>query len=135
MVGGAFGAAILGSVLNSSYRGALDLGGLPAQAATAVEDSVAAGVAIANQLGSSDLLETVHAAFIHGMDVAYLVCAAAAVAGAVLALAFMPRSEAAGEPAHPLTPVAGDAGVALTPPPEGHEVESGHGALVADSPD
>jgi EmrB/QacA subfamily drug resistance transporter len=131
MVGGAFGAAILGSVLNSSYRSALDLGGLPAQAAAAVEDSVAAGVAIADQLGSWHLLESVHAAFIHGMDVAYLVCAAAAVAGAVLALAFMPRRQPAGGPADPVTP-AGEAAAPASPPAVGHEVESSHGALATD---
>jgi MFS transporter, DHA2 family, multidrug resistance protein len=135
MVGGAFGAAILGSVLNASYRGALDLGGLPAQAAIAVEDSVAAGVAIADRLGSPDLLESVQVAFIHGMDVAYLVCAAAAVAGAGLALAFMPRRGATEEQPDVRTPPAGETDATLSPPAGGHEVESGHGALVADTSD
>jgi MFS transporter, DHA2 family, multidrug resistance protein len=90
MVGGAFGAAILGSVLNASYRGQLQLTGLPAEAAAAVRDSVAAGTAVARQLGSADLLIMVRDAFVHGMDTAFLVCAAATVAGAVLALLFMP---------------------------------------------
>ena len=57
MVGGAFGAAILGSVLNASYRAQLQLDGLPSQAAAGVRDSVAAGTAIARQLGSADLLD------------------------------------------------------------------------------
>jgi MFS transporter, DHA2 family, multidrug resistance protein len=91
MVGGAFGAAIIGSILNAGYRGQLHLDGLPAQAAAAIEDSVAAGVAVARQLGSADLATMVRDAFVHGMAGAYWACAAAAVAGVVLALVFMPR--------------------------------------------
>jgi EmrB/QacA subfamily drug resistance transporter len=89
-VGGTFGVAVLGAVLNSAYRGRLHLAGLPAQAADAVRDNVAAGAAVARRLGSADLLAMVDGAFIHGMDV-LLACSGGIAAGAaVLALAFLP---------------------------------------------
>jgi MFS transporter, DHA2 family, multidrug resistance protein len=65
-VGAPFAAAILGSVLNATYRGRLDLAGVPAQVADAARDSVFAGVAVAHRLGSAPLLDSVQAAFVHG---------------------------------------------------------------------
>jgi EmrB/QacA subfamily drug resistance transporter len=90
-VGAAIGVAVLGTVLNSGYHSRLDVAGLPAPAADAVRDSVSAGVAVARQLGSPELLLSVRAAFVHGMDLLLLVCAGIAVAGVVLTLAFLPR--------------------------------------------
>jgi MFS transporter, DHA2 family, multidrug resistance protein len=127
MVGGSFGAAMLGSVLNSAYRGGLDVAGLPAAAAGAARDSVTAGVAVAQQLHAAALLESVHAAFIHGLDVSLLVCGGLAVAGAVLAVAFLPsragsaQSEAADGVATTSRASRPGAGV-------GDAVESPHGA-------
>jgi MFS transporter, DHA2 family, multidrug resistance protein len=89
-VGGTFGVAVLGSVLNSAYRDRLDLGALPAPVGTAVRDSVAAGVAVAHRLGSADLLAMVTGAFVHGMDVLLACSGAIALAAAVLALVFLP---------------------------------------------
>jgi len=138
MVGGAFGAAILGSVINSGYRGALELGVLPAQASALVQDSVAAGVAVAKQLGSADLLAMVRAAFVHGMNTAFLVCAGAAVAGVALALVFMPNRAGAGKTAgageEPSGGATSDAPAerAGTPAPAHEGVESAHGALAVD---
>jgi hypothetical protein len=98
-VGAPFAAAILGSVLNATYRGRLDLAGMPAQVADAARDSVFAGVAVARRLGSASLLDSVQAAFVHGMDGMLWVCAAIAVAGMVLALIFLPgRAAAAATP-------------------------------------
>jgi MFS transporter, DHA2 family, multidrug resistance protein len=94
-VGAPFAAAILGSVLNATYQGQLHLAGLPARAAGVVRDSVFAGVAAAQQLGSASLLHSVRAAFVDGMDVMLWVCAAIAVAGLVLALIFLPGRTAA----------------------------------------
>jgi len=94
-VGAPFAAAILGSVLNATYQGRLDLAGVPAGVAGAVRDSVFAGVAAARQLGSVSLLHAVRAAFVDGMDVMLWVCAAIAVAGVVLALVFLPGRTAA----------------------------------------
>ena len=59
-------------------------------AASAVRASVYEGVAVARQLHSGPLLASVHAAFVHGMDVALLVSAAIAAAGILLTLAFLP---------------------------------------------
>jgi DHA2 family multidrug resistance protein-like MFS transporter len=89
-VGGTFGVAVLGSVLNSAYRSRLHLAGLPGQAADAVRDNVAAGVVVAHQLGSADLLAMVQGAFVHGMDVLLACSGGIAAAAAVLALAFLP---------------------------------------------
>jgi hypothetical protein len=90
-LGPAFGAAILGSVLNSIYQARLNLNGLPAPAADAVRRSVFAGIAVAQRLHSPALFDNVRTAFVAGMDSGLRVSAAIAVAGAVLALAFLPR--------------------------------------------
>jgi Na+/melibiose symporter-like transporter len=89
-LGSPLSAAILGSVLNAGYSGHLTLTGLPAQAADAVRDSVFAGVAVADQLGSAALLAEVRAAFVAGLDQLVWVAAAIAVAGAVVTLLFLP---------------------------------------------
>src|SRR6266566_5043019 len=89
-VGAPFAAAILGSVLNATYRGQLDVAGLPATVASTVRDSVFAGVGAARQLASASLLHGVRAAFVDGVDVMLWACAAIAVAGLVLALVFLP---------------------------------------------
>jgi DHA2 family multidrug resistance protein-like MFS transporter len=89
MIGSNFGAAILGSVLNSVYIGHLDLAGL-SQGAQAAKESVEAGVAAAGQLGSPELLDSVKTAFVHGMDVLLMVCGGLAAVGIALALVFLP---------------------------------------------
>ena len=93
-IGGPFGTAILGSALSSVYLSRLVLTGLPNAAATAVRQSVFAGVAVAQQAGSASLLQSVRSAFTGGMDVALVVSAGIAVVGLVLTLLFLPRSNA-----------------------------------------
>jgi Na+/melibiose symporter-like transporter len=83
-------AAILGSVLNAGYTANLHLTGLPAQAADAVRESVFAGVAVADRLGSPALLADVRAAFVAGLDQLAWVGAGVTVAGALLTLLFLP---------------------------------------------
>ena len=100
-VGAPVAAALLGSVLNATYRGQLDLAGVPARVAGVVRDSVFAGIAAAQRLGSGSLLDSVRAAFVDGMDVMLWVCAAIAVAGVVLALVFLPGRTAAGRRPEP----------------------------------
>ena len=100
-LGPAFGAAILGSVLNSTYQAQLHLGGMPAPAAEAVMRSVFGGIAVAHRLHSPVLLESVRTAFVVGMDSGLRVSAAIALAGAVLALVFMPRRTATFAPVVP----------------------------------
>ena len=89
-LGPAFGASILGSVLNGTYVGQLHLNGLPAQAVATAQSSVFGGLAVAQQLGSSDLLASVRSAFMAGMDDAVRVAAGIAVVGIVLTVAFLP---------------------------------------------
>ncbi len=89
--GGPVGTAILGSVLSSAYLARLHTSGIPAPASHVARQSIFAAVAIAHQLRSAPLLHSVRAAFVHGMDLALLVSAAVAAAGAVLALVFLPR--------------------------------------------
>jgi MFS family permease len=89
-LGPAFGATILGSVLNATYQARLDLVGLPADAAAAVQKSVFGGLAVAQEAASASLAGSVRAAFVAGMDDALRVTAAIAVLGVVLTLAFLP---------------------------------------------
>jgi EmrB/QacA subfamily drug resistance transporter len=90
-VGGTLGVALLGTVLASGYRGRLQLAGLPTTVARLVRESAAAGVAAAHKLGSTALLHSVRAAFVHGTDVMLVVCGAVGVLGLVCALLFLPR--------------------------------------------
>jgi hypothetical protein len=92
-VGGTIGVAVLGTVLASGYRGALG-DGVP----EAARESVSAGVATAQQLGSPALLESVQSAFVEGMDAMLWVCGGVAVLAALLALRFLPRRRAASVP-------------------------------------
>jgi MFS transporter, DHA2 family, multidrug resistance protein len=99
-VGATIGVAVLGTVLDSVYRGHLDVTGLPAAAAAAAKSSVVAGVAVAHELGSAALLDSVRHAFVQGMDAMLWVCGGIALASAILALLFLPRrAEGAAEPA------------------------------------
>ncbi|WP_328469972.1 DHA2 family efflux MFS transporter permease subunit [Actinoplanes sp. NBC_00393] len=82
-VGSAIGVAVLGTALNSAYRGAL-----PASAPDAVRESVAA----APQFGDPALLDAARDAFAHGMSVSLLAAGAVAAVGAMLALVVLPRS-------------------------------------------
>jgi EmrB/QacA subfamily drug resistance transporter len=95
MVGGSFGAAILGSVLNSAYRNDLDLTGLSPAAAAAVRDSFVAGLAVAERAGSSALATSVRSAFVSGMDATLWVSCGLAVACIVLAVVLRPRRRSA----------------------------------------
>jgi MFS transporter, DHA2 family, multidrug resistance protein len=97
-VGAPFGAAVLGSILSSAYRGGLHLPALPAPAAGAVRGSVFAGLAVAGKLGSPALAESVRSAFVAGMDAALLVSVGFALAGSVLALVFLPAHGTRHEP-------------------------------------
>jgi hypothetical protein len=47
-------------------------------------------MAVAQRLGNPVLAESARTAYVHGMSVVLLVCAAIAVVGALLVIAFMP---------------------------------------------
>jgi DHA2 family multidrug resistance protein-like MFS transporter len=89
--GGPLGTAVLGSVASSAYLARLNLSGLPTAAARVIRQSIFGGVAIAHQLRSVALLDSVRAAFVHGMDLALMVSAGIAGVGVILALVFLPR--------------------------------------------
>ena len=93
-LGPAFGATILGSVLNSTYQSHVQVAGLPAAAAAAVRASVFGGIGVAQQVGSPALLESVRTAFVAGMDDASRVAAIIAAVAAVGALVLLPRRAA-----------------------------------------
>jgi len=88
--GAPLGSAIVGSALTSAYISRLHLTGLPPAAVAAVRQSVFGGAAVARALHSPLLLISVHAAFVHGVDVALAVSAGFALAGLVLSLVFLP---------------------------------------------
>ena len=89
-VGAPFGSAILGSVVVTVYQSNLNLAGLPPSSAATVKLSVFAGVAVAQKLHSTALLESVRQSFVQGMDAALLVSACIAAIATLLALIFLP---------------------------------------------
>jgi Na+/melibiose symporter-like transporter len=97
-VGGAFGIAVLGSVLNSGYRDdvAPATAGLPPSAAAAAHDSIAAATQIADQAGpqGASLLSQAEDAFVNGLSTSLLVGAAVLFAASVLVALLAPRRQA-----------------------------------------
>jgi hypothetical protein len=81
-------------VLTNAYLARLNLSGIPPAAVTAVRQSIFGGVAVAEKMGSATLLHSVRTSFIYGMDLSLVVSAGVAVAGAILALVFMPARSA-----------------------------------------
>ena len=94
-LGPAFGASILGSVLNSSYQARVDVAGLPAAVADTVRASVFGGLGVAQQLGSASLVESVRAAFVSGVDDAARLSAIVSALAVGLVLAFLPARRTA----------------------------------------
>jgi EmrB/QacA subfamily drug resistance transporter len=90
-VGATIGVAVLGTVLSSVYASRLSQSALPGPAVAAAKSSVGAGVAVAMKARSPELLGAVHNAYAGGVDVMLGVCAAIALAAAVLAVLFVPR--------------------------------------------
>ena len=91
MVGGAIGVAVLGALVNSGYRDAIDVEGLPPATADTVRDGAATGIQAAQRLGSAELLDSVRAAFVHGLDVMLVGGAGIALVGLVLGVLFLPN--------------------------------------------
>ncbi len=92
--------AVIGSIYASLYASGLANGlgvHLPGPAAGAAEDSVGGALGAADQLaagGQGDLAialsDAASAAFFHGFEIACLVAAGVAIAGALVALALLP---------------------------------------------
>jgi MFS transporter, DHA2 family, multidrug resistance protein len=102
-VGATIGIAVLGTALSTVYRSKLTLRGLPPDVATLARGSVGTGVEVAERLHSPHVLAAVHQAFASGVDVMLWICAAIAIASALLAALFLPRQ---------LTGTAGTGGAA-----------------------
>lgn len=100
-VGGAFGVAILGSILNTIYSSNMadSVAGLPPQAGGPAQDSVGAAIGVAAQIGGQqgqDLLDAARTSFVEGMHVAFLVAAGAALIAALMVFKFMPARHLGG---------------------------------------
>ena len=104
-IGGALGVAILGSILAGSYRSAISsstaVSHLPAAAQAAARDSLGGAVQVAGHMGGGgpSLISDASHAFVSAMSSAVLVAAVVALAGAVVALVWLPsraRSDADG---------------------------------------
>jgi hypothetical protein len=94
MVGGVLGAAILGAIINSTYRDQLEHA-VSAPLPSGARDSAVTGVEVANASGSQTLLDAVRESFVSGMSLTLWVSAALMAAGAILALVVRPRPSAA----------------------------------------
>jgi hypothetical protein len=99
---------VLGSVLASTYATGMDgsVTGLPDEAATAASDSVGSAHEVAAQMGGApDLITAANDAFIGAMGTTAGIAAGIALAGALIAAAFLP-ARACGRSVSPLEPVA-----------------------------
>jgi DHA2 family multidrug resistance protein-like MFS transporter len=115
-LGPAFGATILGSILNAGYQAHVAAGGLPSEAAATVQQSVFGGLAVAQQVGSPALLESVRSAFVAGMNDASRAAAVVALIAGAVALVVMPRRVAAPRQVAPETePEAAVTGLSSEP--------------------
>jgi len=103
-VGATIGVAVLGTLISNGYGSRVNLRGLPATAAGIAKSGVAGGVQVARELGSAPLLDSVRAAFVHGMDLMLWACGGIALLSALLALAFLPRQPVGAEPVVPIAP-------------------------------
>lgn len=108
-LGGTLGVAVIGSVFNSIYIGALSegriFGLLPAEAQRATEDTVAAAPIVADRMPEqfvSAYLAEVSDAFLAGLAVACLVAAGVAFAGALFAARFLPARATPTEASPPM---------------------------------
>jgi EmrB/QacA subfamily drug resistance transporter len=90
-LGGALGIAVLGSVLQSTYRAHLDTGGLPGPLADRARESVALAARIGPGVGHS-----ARDAFVDGMQLALLLGSAALLLAAFAVLGLARRSRATG---------------------------------------
>jgi Na+/melibiose symporter-like transporter len=94
-MGGAFGVAVIGSVINTVYSGKMSeaVAVLPPEAAEAASDSVGAASRVASTLPAevaSGLADAANMAFTDALGIAVLAAAGVALTGAVLIARFMP---------------------------------------------
>jgi hypothetical protein len=99
-LGGAIGVAVIGSILASSYSGAVaptldGLTGLPDGARAAAGDNIGAALSTAGSLGSAGdgLAAAARSAFVDGMQTGLWVAAAFTLLGMIAALVMLPRQD------------------------------------------
>ena len=108
-LGATLGIAVLGSVLTSIYASNMDdaTSTLPPAAAEAASDSVGAAHAVGTQLGGeagADLIAVANSAFVDAMATTATLASAAAMVGALIALALLPSRAVAATGAERLEP-------------------------------
>jgi MFS family permease len=91
--GGALGVALLGSLLSLVYIDGVDTTGLPDSAADTAHDSVAGALRVAQAIADPALAASAQSSYIDGMKWILIACAATALIGALLTVAFMPRRQ------------------------------------------
>jgi EmrB/QacA subfamily drug resistance transporter len=110
-VGGTLGVAVLGSILATNYGAGMhaETAGLPAGAADAARDSVGAAHGVAADLGGAAgarLIAAADGAFVDAMTTTAMVGAGVALAGALVAVAFLPARATADVVALPGAPAS-----------------------------
>lgn len=101
-VGGALGVAVLGSVYASYYVKHISdvVSALPAEAARAVQDSIAGALHVAQSIGGEQgnaITSAAMQAFVDAKNLAVLIGAAIAMAGAIVAWVFLPARARPGQ--------------------------------------
>jgi hypothetical protein len=103
--GGAIAVAVLGSVLSASYTRALQsaLGTLPAADAAAARASITQAAQLARRLpaGGPALRAAAGSAFLHGMSIVMLICAAVTILAGLASLRHLPGRAAPGPAQQP----------------------------------
>lgn len=94
-VGSAIGVALMGSIYGSAYRDALPAApdGMPGEIAHAIQESAAAGMEVARQLGTAGdpLAEAVRGAFVDGLSASLTVISAIIAVTAAVVLVRAPH--------------------------------------------
>ncbi|MGH2534846.1 MAG: MFS transporter [Thermomicrobiales bacterium] len=94
-VAGAFGVAVIGSILNTAYSANMEeaVAELPPRAAGPAEDNVGAAIQVAGQVGGAagqTLASAARDAFVDGLGITALAAAGIAILGAAMASKFLP---------------------------------------------
>lgn len=97
-VGATLGVAVLGSALGAAYRGALDVGGLPADAASVAREGVQQALVLADLIGRAQLAGSARAAFVDGMARSLLVVCGLCVVAAIVGWLTRPRETTSAAP-------------------------------------
>ena len=96
-VSSAVGIALLGSIMSAGYSSAVSgsTAGLPAEAATAVEEGIGGAVAVASAMGpeGARVMDAARSAFLDGWALSMWVSAALALGVAVLAAFWTPSGK------------------------------------------